>query len=268
MVSNSTCGNATNQPTKRVWALCLTRARAFLPQIVGSEIRTAGSKERRTNTVGPRSRCMRADECSGDHISVSLNESIAMARHPGRAMACQTLSAQLFQLQKQLFITGEVLSEAGRSQRKGFLHPTDRMCLRCCVLYTHSHSRAAKRPLAASLSVTPALGHRRCLIVFTVFRGAANDREMFSVAGRQEKGSNCDACSQGSARPDIRCHEKNCNSRIYGGVTHFAHIHLQSRQDTSSPNPRIPHSGSETKTTSFEFWSNRARQPTTAERPI
>ena len=52
-----------------------------------------------------------------------------MARHPERAMACQTLSAQLVQPQKQLFITGEVLSEAGRSQRKGFFHPTDRMCL-------------------------------------------------------------------------------------------------------------------------------------------
>ena len=160
-------------------------------------------------------------------------------------------------------------------------------------LYTHF---AAKRPLAASLSVTPALGHRRCLIVFTVFRGAANDREMFSVAGRQER-------IQLQATPmhvlkvlfDIRCHEKDCN-----------------RQDTSSPNPRIPpihqdfdqtpgrrgqqeatrpegivqdtvqnvrwptsfvtpfisYSGFETKTTSSEFWSNRARQPTTAERPI
>ena len=36
--------------------LCLTRARAFLSQIVGCEIRTAGPKERRTNTVGARSR--------------------------------------------------------------------------------------------------------------------------------------------------------------------------------------------------------------------
>ena len=38
------------------------------------------------------------------------------------------VSAELLQPQKQLFITGEVLSEAGRSQRKGFLHPADRMC--------------------------------------------------------------------------------------------------------------------------------------------
>ena len=37
--------------------------------------------------------------------------------------------AQLLQPQKQLFITGEVLSEAGCSQRKGFFQPTDRMCL-------------------------------------------------------------------------------------------------------------------------------------------
>ena len=75
----------------------------------------------------------------------------------------------------------------------------------CCVLYTHS--REAKRPLVASLPATPALGHRRCLIVFT---------------------------------PYIRCHEKDCNSRIYGGVTQFPHVHQQCRQDTSSTNPRIP----------------------------
>ena len=46
----------------------------------------------------------------------------------------------------------------------------------CCVLYTHS--RATKRPHAASLPATPALGYRRCLIVFPVFRGAANDPEI------------------------------------------------------------------------------------------
>ena len=57
--------------TKGVWVLCLRQARAFFPQTIGSEIRTTGSKERRTNTVGPRSRCMRGDECSGDHISVA-----------------------------------------------------------------------------------------------------------------------------------------------------------------------------------------------------
>ena len=60
------------------------------------------------------------------------------------------VSAEPLQLQKQRFITGEVLSEAGRSQRKGFsfnrpsvlvhvapyehksegvLHSTDRVCL-------------------------------------------------------------------------------------------------------------------------------------------
>ena len=49
-----------------------------------------------------------------------------------------------------------------------------------------------------------------------------------------------DACSQGSARPQIRCHEKDCNSRIYGGVTHVPHVHQQCRQDTLSTNPRIP----------------------------
>ena len=51
--------------------------------------------------------------------------------------------------------------------------------------------------------------------------------------------SDADACSQGSARPHI-CHEKDCNSRIYSGDTHFPQIHQQSRQDTSATNPRIP----------------------------
>ena len=50
---------------------------------------------------------------------------IAMARHTGRAMACQLIRRAL-QPQKQLFITGEVLSKAGRSQQKVFLHSTDR----------------------------------------------------------------------------------------------------------------------------------------------
>ena len=44
--------------------------------------------------------------------------------------------------------------------------------------------------------------------------------------------SNSDACSQGSARPHIGCHEKDCTSRIYGGVTHFVHMHQQSREDS------------------------------------
>ena len=56
------------------------------------------------------------------------------------------------------------LCNFGGLLRKAFLHPTDRMCLLSCVLYIHS--RAAKRPLAASLPATPALGHRRCLIVW------------------------------------------------------------------------------------------------------
>ena len=69
------------------------------------------------------------------------------------------VTAQLYQPQKQLFITGEVLSEAGRSQRKGFSIQQTECACPCCVLYTLS--RAAKRPLAASLLATLALGHRR-----------------------------------------------------------------------------------------------------------
>ena len=79
------------------------------------------------------------------------------------------VTAQLFQPQKQLFITGEVLSEAGRSQRKGFSIQQTECACPCCVLYTLS--RAAKRPLAASLLATLALGHRRCLIVSRSFAG-------------------------------------------------------------------------------------------------
>ena len=50
-----------------------------------------------------------------------------MARHPGRAMACQKQRSA--PTSEAAVYTGEVLSEAGCSQRKGFLHPTDRMCL-------------------------------------------------------------------------------------------------------------------------------------------
>ena len=80
-----------------------------------------------------------------------FSESITMARHPGRAMACQTLSSQLLQPQKQLFITGEGTfgswqrpaaawqTVGRRPQQKGFPHPTDRMCLPMLrPLYTQS----------------------------------------------------------------------------------------------------------------------------------
>ena len=52
---------------------------------------------------------------------------------------------------------------------EGVLHPTDRMCLP--MLRPITLSRAAKRPLAASLLATLALGHRRCLIVSRSFAG-------------------------------------------------------------------------------------------------
>ena len=169
--------------------------------------------------------------------------STAMARHPGRAMACQTYPPSSSNLKSSSLLLEKYFPKlAVHNGRGSSIQQTECACP-CCVLYTHS--RAAKRPLAASLPATPALGHRRCLIVFTVFRRAANDPEMFSVADRQEKGYNSalqatPMHSQGSARPHIRCHEKNCNSRIYGGVTHFPHIHQQCRQDTSTTNPRIP----------------------------
>ena len=70
-------------------------------------------------------------------------------------------------LKKQLFITGKVLSETGNglpplgssgmpSTTKGVLSIQQIECAYpCCALYTHS--RAAKKPLAASLPATPAL---------------------------------------------------------------------------------------------------------------
>ena len=48
------------------------------------------------------------------------------------------------------------------------------MPLRIMLCPEYTHSRAAKRPFAA-FPATPALGHRRCLIAFTVFRGAQCD---------------------------------------------------------------------------------------------
>ena len=112
--------------------------------------------------------------------------STAMACHPGRAMACQT------------------------------------------VLYTHS--RAAKRPLAASLPATPSLSYRGCLIVFTVFRVAANDPEMFSLRCMFSR-----FCTPSHTLP-----RKGLQQPNNGGVTHFPHVHQQCWQDTLSTNPRIP----------------------------
>ena len=121
-----------------------------------------------------------------------------MARHPGRAMACQTLSAQLLQPQKQLFITGEVLSEAGNglpplgssgmpSTTEG-VPPSNRSNVLAHVApYIHTVGRQ-RDPLRQVSQPHPRWGicirrhflitscsHRRCLIVFTVFRGAANN---------------------------------------------------------------------------------------------
>ena len=94
------------------------------------------------------------------------------------------VTAQLFQPQKQLFITGEVFSEAGRSHRKGFSIQQTECACPCCVLYTLSS--AAKKPLAASLLATLALGHRRCLTVSRSFAGLRtilkfNAREILGI---------------------------------------------------------------------------------------
>ena len=86
VVFNSTCGNATNQSTKGVRALCLTRARAFLPQTIGSEIRTAGSKERRTNTVDVH---RFLDWKKGDNIDASSSEQAGHGPMEASVPTCQ-----------------------------------------------------------------------------------------------------------------------------------------------------------------------------------
>ena len=65
---------------------------------------------------------------------------------------------------------------AGDNGRCSSIQQTECACP-CCVLCTPS--RAAKRPLAASLSAPP-VGSQALLDRFG-FRGAANDLEMFSV---------------------------------------------------------------------------------------
>ena len=103
----------------------------------------------------------------------------------------------------------DTLCNFGGLLRKAFLHPTDRMCLlKLRPIYTQSCGK--ETPCGKSPSDTR-IGSQ-ALLDRLVFRGAAHDPEMFSVADRQEKNStplsnNSDACSQGSARPHIRCHE-------------------------------------------------------------
>ena len=68
---------------------------------------------------------------------------------------------ELLQPQKQLFITGEVLSEAGRSQRKGF-HSTDRFAHAASYIHTvvrqrdpPSHTRVGLQALLDRLPGFP-----------------------------------------------------------------------------------------------------------------
>ena len=104
-----------------------------------------------------------------------------------------------------------------------------------------THSRAAKRPLAASLSHTR-VGPQALPDRFHVSSaGLRTTMRCFQLlAGKQRIHSALQATPMHVLKvlSDIFCHEKDCNSRIYGGVSHFPHINLQSRQDTSSPNLR------------------------------
>ena len=91
-------------------------------------------------------------------------------------MACQTYPPSSSSLKSSSLILERYFPKLAVHNGRGFSIQQTECARPCCVLCTHS--RAAERPLAASLPATPALGHRRCLIVFTVFRGAANDPEI------------------------------------------------------------------------------------------
>ena len=122
-----------------------------------------------------------------------------MARHPGRAMACQTLSAQPPPTSKAAlyywrgtFGSWQRPAAAwqqwdGVHNRRGSpIQQTECACP-CCVPFLHTVGRQ-RDPLRQVSQPHPRWGicirkhflitscsHRRCLIVFTVFRGAAND---------------------------------------------------------------------------------------------
>ena len=152
---NSTCGNATNQPTKGARALSRNGAQTLSGQEVGA-----------------------------------CGQMSALVRHgtppqTGNGMPNAFRPAPPFSKAVLYYWRGTFRSWPFTTEG---VPPSNRPNVLAHVAF-YIHSRAAKRPLAASLPATPALGHRRCLIVFTVFRGAANDPEMFSVADRQEKGT-------------------------------------------------------------------------------
>ena len=83
------------------------------------------------------------------------------------------VSAESLQLQKQRFITGEVLSEAGRSQRKGFSFNRPSVLVHVAP---YEHTVVRQRDPLRQVS----LPHWRWATV-TVFRGAANDPDNFST---------------------------------------------------------------------------------------
>ena len=124
-----------------------------------------------------------SEECKSHsgHVQVHAQNVSTMGPPPWHATPDGQWHAKCIRPARSLLLERYFPNLAVHNGRGFSIQPTESACP-CCVLYTHS--RAAKRPLAASLPATPALGHRRCLIVFTVFRGAANDPEMFSVADR------------------------------------------------------------------------------------
>ena len=122
MSSTFTCGNVTNQLTTGARALCLTRARAFLPQIVNSEIRTAGTRNG-------------AQTLSGQEVG-----------------ACGQMSALVttFFEPPLLFRMGNGMPNASTlkssSFHKGTGSPIEQTESACPCCDQHTHRSAAKRP--------------------------------------------------------------------------------------------------------------------------
>ena len=145
----------------------------------------------------------------------------------------------------------------------------------------YNNSRAAERPLAASLL---ALGHRRCLIVSGFSRGLRTTLGCFQLLTGKKR-IQLHACSQGSALVEsVTFHTKTCNPGKIPrlpilGYLRFIKINTSTKLDfDQTPGRRGQQEATRPEgivqdtvkmsagqrallPTSSEFWSHRARQP-------
>ena len=182
-----------------------------------------------------------------------------MAPPPWHATPDGQWHAKRIRLARSLLLERYFPKLAVHNGRGCSIQPTESACP-CCVLYTHS--RAAKRPLAASLPATPALGYRRCLIVFTVFRMAANDPEMFSLRCMFSRfcTPSYTLLRKGLQQPNLRWSHSLSTRSPAVPARYLVH---QSSDTSDSSRSTLPPKWIPTR--HLSLWSNRARQPTTAE---